>query len=200
MQILAIGPHPDDIEIGCFGTLARHRAYGDSVSLLIMTNGEEGGGASVRRDEAVAGARVLGADISFGDLPDTLIPADGTTVQIVERLVQELNPDIVYLPSDKDRHQDHRNTSRAAQAATRRVRQVYMYETPSTLQQFAPQLFVDVTASYHYKPEALNCHRSQLERWVHLIEALEGLAVFRAYQAGFIGGKAEAFEVVRILR
>ena len=72
MRVLAIGSHPDDIEIGCGGSLAKHIENGDIVSVLILTTGEKGGQPKKRVEETVIALRSLGlSDITFGEFPDT---------------------------------------------------------------------------------------------------------------------------------
>ena len=56
MNILAIGSHPDDLEYGCGGTLARYAAAGHSITMLVLTGGEQGGGAETRQQEQRAAA------------------------------------------------------------------------------------------------------------------------------------------------
>ncbi|MBW1707510.1 MAG: PIG-L family deacetylase, partial [Deltaproteobacteria bacterium] len=74
MNILAIGPHPDDIEIGCGGTLIKYAQKGHSVFMLIITRGEMGGEAEVRHREQLDAAEIIGArDVLWGDLRDTEI-------------------------------------------------------------------------------------------------------------------------------
>ena len=76
MKILAIGSHPDDLEYGCGGTLARYAQAGHQVTMLVMTCGERGGVPGTRECEARASAAVLGAEIIFGGYEDTRVSLD----------------------------------------------------------------------------------------------------------------------------
>jgi LmbE family N-acetylglucosaminyl deacetylase len=201
MKVLAVGAHPDDIELGCFGSLARHASSGDQVTIFILTAGESGGDPVVRKQESKESGAIIGAQVHFADLPDTLVRDDYSSISLIEQAILKIKPDIIYTPSHKDRHQDHRNTSRATISAARQVHEVYMYETPSTVQDFSPQLFVDVTNFFSKKLEAIKKHRSQEQRYYMIHEAVKGLATFRAYQAGIVAnGYAEAFEIAVIVK
>jgi len=201
MKVLAIGAHPDDIELGCFGSLARHASNGDDVNILVLSAGESGGQPAIRKRESRESGALIGANVFFLDLTDTLIRDDRSSIWPIEQAIRRLKVDVIYTPSFKDRHQDHRNTSRATISAARSVHEVYLYETPSTVQDFSPQLFVNVTDFFSKKLEAIHKHKSQRRRYYMVHEALRGLARLRAYQAG-IGADAyaEAFEIALIVR
>src|ERR1700694_5144886 len=79
-SVLAIGSHPDDIELGCAGALLAHKAAGDRISILVMTGGENGPGSLQeiigRRFEQEAAARLLGAELFWAGLFDCEVRAD----------------------------------------------------------------------------------------------------------------------------
>ncbi len=199
MHVVAIGAHPDDIEIGVGGTIARHRTRGHDVTFLIATDGTAGceRGDEARREEAVAAARTLDVDdVTFLDFPDTELADDGPVVAAIESHVDGLDPDRVYVHAAADTHQDHRNCASAALSATRRYDGVYAYETYSTRPTFAPRHFVrlderDVEA----KLDSIRVHESQTGKTYMDEETIRGLARFRGNQAN--STYAEAFEVVR---
>ncbi|MBL4661624.1 MAG: response regulator, partial [Alcanivoracaceae bacterium] len=72
-RILAIGAHPDDVEIGCGGTLLRHKQENDDICILTLTNGEKGGQSSMRSLEAKKASQILSAHLTFGGLVDTKV-------------------------------------------------------------------------------------------------------------------------------
>jgi LmbE family N-acetylglucosaminyl deacetylase len=200
-SILAVGAHPDDIELGCAGTLALHTAKGERVYLLVLTRGEASGNPDLREKECRQSAKILGANNVFiGGIPDTQVRDGRETIDIIEKIVDELKPDIVYAPSSKDTHQDHRNAGHAVLSACRRSRVILLYEGASTQRDFNPQVFVDNTKAFQLKLTATRVFGSQVENgggYSRAVKAIEGLAKFRGYQAGV--EVAEAFEVGKFI-
>ncbi|WP_424466738.1 response regulator [Pseudoclavibacter helvolus] len=143
-RVLAIGAHPDDVEIGVGGTLAAHAAAGDSIVILTLSRGGRGGDVSDRQHESLASADSLGARLFLEDLTDTAIPNSDPTVGIIERVIAETDPNIVYTHSKNDRHQDHRAVHEATLVASRRVATVACYQSPSSTIDFRPTKFVTV--------------------------------------------------------
>jgi LmbE family N-acetylglucosaminyl deacetylase len=197
-SVLAVGAHPDDIELGCSGSLALHKLRGDKVYLLVLTKGEATGPPEVRENECRKSAELLGADnLFFGELPDTQVHDGRETIDAIEKIVAEIKPDIIYAPSYKDTHQDHRNAGHATLSACRRCKIVLMYEGASTQRDFTPQVFVDITKTFELKMKMTRAFGSQVNNHHGIfgaaVKAVEGLAKFRGYQAGLEA--AEAFEV-----
>jgi LmbE family N-acetylglucosaminyl deacetylase len=198
--VVAIGAHPDDIEFGCFGTLYKHKKQGDSIQEVILTRGELGGNPATRENEATAAAKLIGAEVHFGNFKDGNVRDDHSTIRFIEDVITNPKADIVYTHSSLDRHQDHRYASLATISAGRLVDQVYEYETPSVINTFSPSMYVDVTEGIEVKLKALKCHASQKARTYLEGDAVMGLAEYRAYQGSLHGRRAEAFQVVRIIR
>ncbi|MEY3941561.1 MAG: bacillithiol biosynthesis deacetylase BshB1 [Bacteroidota bacterium] len=110
VDILAFGAHPDDIELGCGGTLAKHVALGHTVGLVDLTRGEMGSRGTVleRDSEAVKAAQILGASFRLNlDLPDGRLVNDFERQQRIIELVRRHRPRIVLCNAPKDRHPDH---------------------------------------------------------------------------------------------
>jgi LmbE family N-acetylglucosaminyl deacetylase len=200
MTVLVVGAHPDDIELGTGGTVARHVSDGVEVHFLVLTSGERGGSDSFDREkEATMSAHLLKvASITFGHLPDTQVSDGIETITIIENLLNKIKPRRVYTQSPRDRHQDHRKTALATFSAARNIREIYSYESPDSYPDFIPQYYVDVTKTISQKIEALKLYKSQKEKRFLETEAIEGLAKFRGYQISV--PYAEAFEVVKIIR
>lgn len=162
MRILAIGAHPDDIEFGCGGTLSKYARQGHEVFLLVMTDGAGGGNVAIRRGEQEESARILKATKLFwGEYPDTAIPLDRALIQRVEGIIQEVQPEFIFVHHGDDTHQDHRNLSTSTVTATRYTRNVLFYEGPTT-QNFSPSVFVDIASVLGEKIASLQAHGSQV--------------------------------------
>jgi LmbE family N-acetylglucosaminyl deacetylase len=198
MNVLAIGSHPDDIEIGCFATLARHSIDGDAIFGVIVTKGENGGEAEIRRNEALEAAKIINMKLIFGDFPDGDVRENSKLVTFLDNIVKENKINVIYTHSMNDRHQDHRAVSRASMSVSRNVQEVYCYEAVSLISSFTPQIFVDVTETFGYKISALRKFESQIERT--FVEGLEGIARYRASQTRLAGRLCEAFEAYKILK
>lgn len=195
-QVLAIGAHPDDVEIGCGGALARHREAGDAVTILTLSPGARGGDALVRAAEAKAAAALLQARLVLSDLVDTAIGEGAETIERISAVVQALQPTHVYTHSEHDAHQDHRNVHRASIVACRGVENLFCYQAPSATVEFRPQLFIDVGHTFATKLAMIGAYRSQLACRAYLEEDL--IRATARYWGRFCGyGLAEAMEAYR---
>ena len=194
--VLAVGAHPDDVEIGCGGALLEHAARGDVVTVLVLTGGERGGDAALRAQEARDAARLLGAELVHRELPDTSVPEGGETIAAIDAEVRRLQPEIVYTHSLNDNHQDHRNVHRATVVAAREVPNLFAYQSPSSGIAFAPGRFVDVTPYMDAKLRALREFRTQHAVRPYLEEELV-VATARYWSRFGVGRYVEPLEVVR---
>jgi LmbE family N-acetylglucosaminyl deacetylase len=184
MNVLAIGAHPDDVELGCGATLAAHRARGDSIALLVMTPGEHGPQAAISRvSEQEEAAKILGARLYWGPFQDGAVPEGREAVDLIQSVIEEVGADVIYTHASHDSHQDHRATAASSLAAARRATRLITYEAPTSLG-FVPSLFVDVEGFVERKLAAIRAHESQVEknRLVDL-EAVAAQARWRGFQA-----------------
>jgi LmbE family N-acetylglucosaminyl deacetylase len=196
--VLAIGAHPDDVEIGCGGILVCHNALGDDVNVLTLTGGEVGGVVSERVDESRRAAELIGARLFLAELPDTRINVSdgGIVIGTIERVISEVRPTIVYTHSHNDVHQDHRNVHDATLVAARNVPRVYCYQAPSTNIDFRPTRFVGVDDWVDRKVEVIGAYGSQVKIRRYLQEDL--LRATARYWSRFGASQyAEPLEVVR---
>jgi LmbE family N-acetylglucosaminyl deacetylase/ActR/RegA family two-component response regulator len=159
--VLAVGAHPDDVEIGVGGILAAHRAAGDTVVILTMSRGAKGGEPDDRQNESLRSADLLGARLFLEDLVDTEIVSTGPTIAIIERVIKQITPSIVYTHSIHDRHQDHRAVHEAVVVAARAVDTVACFQSPSATVDFRPSRFVSIDGYTQKKIELLQCFQSQ---------------------------------------
>lgn len=199
--LLAVGAHPDDVEIGAFGSLLRWRESYD-IHLLLATRGEQGFGdrqqSGSRLDESEEAARLLGAQLSCLDLPDGSVRDDLSTVRTLERTVRRLAPRRVLVNFAEDNHQDHRRLARAVLSATREVPEILLYETPWTIG-FRPSFFVDVTDTIELKQTCVALHKSQDHRAYTSDAHTYALASLHALRLGLPGRYVEAFHLHRMV-
>jgi LmbE family N-acetylglucosaminyl deacetylase/ActR/RegA family two-component response regulator len=159
--VLAIGSHPDDVEIGCGGVLLRHSGVGHDVHLLTLTSGEAGGEPGVRAAESERAAEVMAAELHMLDLDDTAISETAATVRAISEVIEQVRPTTIYTHSPRDVHQDHRAAHNASLVAARRVARIYAYQTPSTSVEFRPSRFISIDDVLERKLEAIGAFESQ---------------------------------------
>ncbi|TPX04990.1 response regulator, partial [Schumannella luteola] len=194
--VLAVGAHPDDVEIGVGGVLAAHRAAGDEITILTLSRGARGGDADNRQHESLAAAELLGARLFLQDLTDTEISGGGGTVRLIEEVVREVVPTIVYTHTNHDRHQDHRAVHEATIVATRSIDTVACYQSPSATVDFRPTRFVSIDGFVDRKLELLACFRSQAENRAYL--AADFVRATARYWSRFSSSEnVEPLEIVR---
>jgi bacillithiol biosynthesis deacetylase BshB1 len=199
-DVLAVGAHPDDVELGCGATVARLAAAGRRIAILDLTAGEMGtrGDVETRARESRAAATALGA--AWRDclsLPDGgLNGGDDGQVAAVVGALRAAVPRVVLMPDDRDAHPDHAAAAallrrgaflagvgkyRPERGAPWRPNLLLAYPGPRQLP--APALVVDVTAAYAAKRLALAAHASQFEPSAgtathlasgHFLAAIEG--------------------------
>jgi len=198
-RILAIGPHPDDIELGCFGALSRFKSLGSEVLHFIISDGSVGGQKEKRRKEACASAKIINANVIFGNIKDTAIPDDHSTILLIENVIKEFKPTCIFVNSPLDTHQDHRAVSHATISASRFTPLILYYQTPSSNRSFHPSLYINISDHIENKMKAIRIHESQ-EKNVYMADrAVKGLADFMALQI-YEGGKYyEGFEIYQMI-
>ncbi|WP_326561479.1 PIG-L deacetylase family protein [Micromonospora sp. NBC_01796] len=197
-RVLAIGAHPDDLELACGGTLLRLVDSGHEVHVLVMSHGGRGGDGDVRAGEAESAGRFLGASgIEVLDLPDTrLARHENEMAEAIERTIRRHRPDLVFTHSGNDQHQDHRAVHLATLRAARQHPAVLCYESPSVTAEFRPSVFVDISDQLDAKVCAVATHHDQRAKPYVGERQVRGLAAFRGGQARV--PVAEAFEPVRM--
>lgn len=223
MNILVVAPHPDDEVLGCGGILAKYAKKGDQTYVAVMTNAHLGApeqftpdGVINVRNEALKAHQVLGIkDTFFFDFPaPRLETTPGYEIAIaLNKLINQLSIDILYLPHRGDMHKDHAIIFYAALVAARPinncpVKDIYTYETLSETEWaapfgsdvFIPNVYEDITGTFDVKVRAMECFASQIKAYPHPRSAkgLESLAVFRGCTVGV--PLAESFALIRSVR
>ena len=175
VDIIAFGAHPDDVEIGAGGLLAKEASLGYRVGIVDLTRGEMGtrGTPEVRTKEAARAAEILGAVWRINlDMPDGNITVDHENVMKAARIIRTYRPSVIIAPYWDDRHPDHENTSRLITEAhfktgLRKLEpEIPAYRPNIILYYFLNRMegysfIVDVSEHYTQKQEAVNAHYSQ---------------------------------------
>lgn len=196
--VLAFGAHPDDLEIGAGGLLARLSADGADVTMAIVAVPNQ---FEVRRAEARAGADAIGADLMFLFDEKPVRVEDVPMYELVRRfdqLVGDLRPDLVITHSANDLHWDHGLVHRATVSALRRTPcDLLAYLSSPEMNAHARcvgECFADVTKSIDTKLDAIRCHSSQLGKFD--LESSRDLARAMGRISGY--EYAEAYQVMRV--
>ncbi len=198
MNVLAVGAHPDDIEIGCGGFLLKSTSIGHDVHILIITRGEASGDPYQRETEAKKAMEFMGArSLYFGNKKDTTLIPDGKLISVIEDVIEKVKPHLVLTHSTSDEHHDHRAVGFATIEAARYYPNILAYENPLT-KEFRPEVFVDISDTIKRKVELLSLYKTQENKAYLKRNAIYGLASYRAFQSRLKGIKfAEAFQVMK---
>lgn len=225
-KVLVIAAHPDDEVLGCGGTMARHAASGDEVSLLILGEGltsrQQKRNAEELKSElrdlqecTRASAKILGVhQVLFEALPDNRFDSLDL-IEVVKRIEAakgKVRPDLVYTHHSGDLNVDHRITHEAVLTAFRpqpdeKAGALYAFEVasstewqgPGSKQPFLPNHFVEITPFLKKKLEALSCYEWELRPFPHprSLKAVENAAITAGAQIGLVA--AERFITIRAI-
>jgi LmbE family N-acetylglucosaminyl deacetylase len=190
--VLAIGAHPNNVELGCGGALLKHRQAGHQVVILTLSQGS----AAHVQQEASEAAGVLGARL-YQERLDQQLPGDVAAVtQSIRRVIQEVNPTWIYTHCAEDTHPSHRMVHKATLAVAHGIPNLFCYQTQSTTPDFRPSRFVEIGSQLSTKQEALSSYVSQLPNRPFLQpEMVQASAVYWGRYAGY--RLVEPFTVVR---
>ncbi|NLN07555.1 MAG: bacillithiol biosynthesis deacetylase BshB1 [Firmicutes bacterium] len=177
LDILAFGPHPDDVEIGIGGTLIKHARLGYKIGIVDLTAGEAGtnGTPETRRRESLAAAEIMGAAVrDCLGLPDARLEVTETMLVPVIEIIRRYRPLIVLGPLSRDGHPDHQRAEQLVLAAAHKAglrkypASGESFRPPVVLQYLLgsyrkPDLVVDISPYYEEKMRAIAAHKSQFE-------------------------------------
>jgi LmbE family N-acetylglucosaminyl deacetylase len=222
MNILAIGAHPDDIEMQCAGTLALYARAGHKVFMAIATNGNVGSPThtreeigAIRRKEQEASCALIGASLIWMDFDDEWLFNDrATRIRFIDA-IREVDPAVMFIHGPTDYHPDHRIAGQVAEDARipasvrlvetsrphiARAPHVFYMDNPTGLG-FEPEAYVDITPVMELKRQMLHQHHSQ-DAWIRAIyddasitDMMDRNAAIRGAAAGV--GFAEGFREVK---
>jgi len=225
-KVLIVAAHPDDEVLGCGGTIARHAEAGDQVNVLIVAEGATSRQQQRDRTQATLelsnlakaaqrAGEILGAKgVELLDLPDNRLDSLDRLdlIKEIEMRLARHQPQVVYVHHAGDVNVDHRRLHEAVVTACRptpgnTVQRLLSFEVasstewqaPGSAPAFQPNWFVDISAQWARKRNALEAYNSEMRPWPHArsIEALEHLARWRGAQVGVEA--AEAFCLLRQL-
>ncbi|HHV80223.1 MAG TPA: PIG-L family deacetylase [bacterium] len=210
MRILAVGAHPDDLELLCAGTLIKYSKEGHTVVMAHMCNGNKGHFtippeelASIRAEEAKKSAEIIGAEIIQGEYPDLELGIDENSKRTAVDVIRRARPDVIITHSPDDYMVDHINTSRLIVEASfiatlphyksdypahNVIPPVFFMDTLAGVN-FIPTEYVDITDEIEIKEKMLLCHQSQyiwLRDHDHIdyVDFMKSLSKFRGIQCG----------------
>ena len=196
MKILAIGAHPDDIEIFMYGLVSIYKKQGDQVFTMIATDGAKGGSQKddllikQRAQESIAGLKKLSEPI-FLNIPDSELGEDPVHQKIIKENILNIMPDLIITHSKHDYHADHRSLSILTSNAVSHYIPILYCDTLMGVN-FNPNYYVDITEHFKFKEEAILKHESQNpKRFVELSKLMNS---YRAAQCNAPQGRyAEAY-------
>lgn len=210
MRVLAVGAHPDDLEILCAGTLAKYAARDDQVTMAIATNGEVGSNtlpkeeiAAVRKKEAEASAKILGAEFIWMGYPDEFLFSNEQTRLDFLNMVRRARPDIILTHGPTDYHPDHRTTGqilwdirvmttvpniKTDAPICSKIPEIFYCDNVAGID-FVPEHYVDISETFELKQKMLACHKSQsifLEEQydISYLQFIEYIGRYRGLQCG----------------
>ncbi len=207
MNVLGVGAHYDDLELGCSGTLIKHVLKGDRVFMLVVTDSayESPDGrvirtADVAHKEGKRAAEIIGADLICLNYKTFMVPFDEGLTRAVTHYIESLHIDTIYSHWTHDLHRDHQYAAKSTLMAGRHAPRFLMYRSNfyDTDQRFRANFYSDITHVMGQKMEVIKAHASELERvrykWLDFFKRQhenDGQKIGAVH--------AECFEVVRYL-
>jgi LmbE family N-acetylglucosaminyl deacetylase len=200
VNVLAIGAHPDDIELGCGGLLTKAARAGHSVFMCTVTRGSASGDPDQRTEELFRSSKYIGAkDVRIGDFEDTRLRVDDRLINFLETFIDVAQPDLILTHFHGDIHHDHRAVATATLEAGRFDSNILAYEIPLT-RNFEPKVYYDISDVIDDKIELIRIYWSQRSKLYTKANAIKSLAEFRALQSRLNTSinYVEAFDVLKL--
>ncbi len=221
-RILVVAAHPDDEILGVGGTVAKHTDKGDYVECLILGEGQTSrwdNRENVDRTvidelhkDTWESAKIIGyKKVQFADFPDNRFDSVDLLdiVKVIEKIIFEFQPDVIYTHHSGDLNIDHQRTFQAVMTGTRTVnsypvKELYTFETLSSTEwnfekkdNFRPNVYIDIESYLMKKIEAMSKYKSELCEYPHP-RSLEGIKLLAEYRGMTVGKNyVEAFELIR---
>lgn len=180
LDILAIGVHPDDVELSCAGTLLKHKSEGKKIGVIDLTRGELGsrGTAQTRDAEAIVAAQILGLDVRENlRMRDGFFQNDEAHIMQIVQKIRQYRPEIILANAIDDRHPDHPRAAKLVNDAVFISGLVKVQSKLDEVQQEAwrprlllnfiqntyvkPDILIDITDFWEQKKKAISAYRTQ---------------------------------------
>ena len=210
-RVLIIAVHPDDETLGCGGTLLKHKSNGDKINWLICTDIEEKHSYyNIRQEEISKVTQIYNFDSVYNLKLKTMKVDEYSMSELIDKIsnvINEIKPNIIYLPFKGDVHSDHRKIFKASYSCTKSfrypfIKKIYMIETlsetefaPNTKEySFIPNVFVDITEFMEKKVEIMKIFKSEVgehpfprsERNLRALATLRGATAGVEYAESFM--------------
>jgi bacillithiol biosynthesis deacetylase BshB1 len=209
IDVLAFGSHPDDVELGCGGTLAKLQKLGYKTGIVDLTEGELGSRGTVakRSKEAAEASKILKVNYRVNlKIPDGNIKNDRANREKIIKQIRSLCPTIIFAPFMEDRHPDHGHTSTLVTegwfyAGVKKILPSIPAHRPFRIlyymakYEFTPSFIIDISEVFNLKTKALNAYKSQFynpewpeeQTFISSIWFIESVD-FRARHFGWMAG------------
>lgn len=165
MKILAIGAHPDDIEIFMFGLLSIYLERGDEINLIVATDGSAGSVstnknlAQIRKNETIKALQDIAVPDMLG-FHDSMLTSSKNAHAIINQKIKLCNPDLIITHAPEDYHPDHRVLSHYVTQSAGFKSPVIFCDTLMGVN-FNPNFYIDISEVFQKKADAIMCHKSQ---------------------------------------
>ena len=207
MNILVIGAHYDDAELGVGGVMARLSNEGHKVYKLTITNNEtrfDQKNIEVNYEssaiQSAEACRILGVEeVPFDPVECSHLFYSTETMQRIEKIVYDLNIEMAFIHFHSDMNQDHVEASRISSTALRHCKTVLAYQSNGYLlnEAFYPRYFMDISDTFEKKKEALKCYGREHDRYGRLFDTVCKRNEVWGYAAEV--NAAEGFEVIKMI-
>ncbi|MFC1623830.1 PIG-L deacetylase family protein [Candidatus Omnitrophota bacterium] len=174
MNVLAIGAHFDDIELGCGGTLAKHKAGGDRVISQVVTHSKyhNHDGILMREKEKAfregeKAAGIIGCELICNNYETKQVRFGYELIEDINRVIDNNKIDLIYTHWDHDIHQDHQAIGKASLAAGRKVNRLLMYQSNlyTNTTSFVANYFVDISDFIEVKKKSIMAHKTEVKKF-----------------------------------
>jgi bacillithiol biosynthesis deacetylase BshB1 len=178
LNIITVGSHPDDVELGMGGSILKFTEAGHQVTIVDLTNGEPTprGNPETRKKESIKSSRILGIEERITlNFPNRYLQDEIEVHQELAEIIKKIHPDILFVPYWIDAHPDHIAASKIGETARFYgkftkielnekpfyVKKIYYYVTSHLKISFKPSFVMDISKEMEMKIEAVRCYESQ---------------------------------------